>query len=374
MPIDFLLTESGDRLNVEEIQLAELLLEDGDELLHEGYDFLLLNSQSSRVTQAVGLVLYSEIPLARVTQAACLYLYNEVPYARVTQAVMLVLADSVPCIQRWAQCWKITRRDGVVLGFTAHDEPVIIAGTDYEPCASLQGSAIQSSAALGEVGNQDLVGIISDERISAQDLAGGVYQGARVEVWLYPWSDAGGELPVRVTAGYIATTEQGDVSYKAEVLTDGERLRQRALTGSYTASCRWVLGDAMCGVDLAPLTVAGGVTGILTPSARINASRRTFLDAGLADPDGYFSGGRLVWLTGANAGQSSEVKDNQGGVVTLWDSMLDEIELGDTYEIQPGCDKTATTCKAKYANYLNYGGFPDIPGKDSLLETPDAKG
>ena len=35
-----------------------------------------------------------------------------------------------------------------------------------------------------------------------------------------------------------------------------------------------------------------------------------------------------------------------------------------------GCDKTAATCRTKFANFLNFRGFPHIPGEDWLTSYP----
>ena len=53
-----------------------------------------------------------------------------------------------------------------------------------------------------------------------------------------------------------------------------------------------------------------------------------------------------------------------------WESGLFHLEpymLGDTYTIVAGCDKTAATCKARYANLVNFRGEPFIPGTDAIL-------
>jgi uncharacterized phage protein (TIGR02218 family) len=50
------------------------------------------------------------------------------------------------------------------------------------------------------------------------------------------------------------------------------------------------------------------------------------------------------------------------------------IQLGDEYEARPGCDKTPETCKTKFSNFANFGGFPDVPGRDAISKTPDSKG
>ena len=45
------------------------------------------------------------------------------------------------------------------------------------------------------------------------------------------------------------------------------------------------------------------------------------------------------------------------------------VEKGDTgtvalIDMAPGCDLRRDTCAAKFGNLLNFGGFPDIPGRN----------
>jgi uncharacterized phage protein (TIGR02218 family) len=35
-----------------------------------------------------------------------------------------------------------------------------------------------------------------------------------------------------------------------------------------------------------------------------------------------------------------------------------------------GCDKRAETCRAKFGNFLNFRGFPHIPGEDWVTAYP----
>ena len=86
---------------------------------------------------------------------------------------------------------------------------------------------------------------------------------------------------------------------------------------------------------------------------------------------GWFSHGRLAWLSGANAGAVARVQAHgvRSGVV--------EIELaapaaypvaeGDAFEIIAGCDGRAETCRAKFANFARFRGCPHIPGNDVLI-------
>ena len=43
-----------------------------------------------------------------------------------------------------AHCWKVTRTDGTVFGFTDHDQSLTISGTTYTPSSVFSASAVAS--------------------------------------------------------------------------------------------------------------------------------------------------------------------------------------------------------------------------------------
>lgn len=47
-----------------------------------------------------------------------------------------------------------------------------------------------------------------------------------------------------------------------------------------------------------------------------------------------------------------------------------DIEAAARFSIDPGCDKRRATCKDKFANIKNFGGFPYVPGEDGMFDTP----
>ncbi|GLQ17953.1 hypothetical protein GCM10007879_22020 [Maritalea porphyrae] len=47
-------------------------------------------------------------------------------------------------------------------------------------------------------------------------------------------------------------------------------------------------------------------------------------------------------------------------------------EIGDQLRITFGCDKEFATCREKFANQLNFQGFPHIPGEAFILKYPSA--
>lgn len=331
-----------------------------------------------RTTQAATLVLARDGQPLRTTQAALTVLDYTISQARITQAAVLCLTAGAPCLTQRAQVWKITRTDGITFAFTTHDEPVNWMGLTYTPCDSLRASASESGIINGgSIGDTTVNGVLSDDSITEFDLANGLFDGATVEVWLVPWNDSvyTTDQPQRIAAGVLGKTSQGGITYTAEMLTPGSKLTTRPLLESYTPACRWDLGDGRCPVDLEALRVASTVTGIEAKNAFNRATFRRFFDTGLTEQDGYFDFGILTWTTGDNAGLSSEVKEYGDGMVTLWNAMPNEIQSGDQYTIVPGCNKTREDHTTKFGlNMVDFGGFPDIPGQDVLIRTPNAKG
>ena len=83
-------------------------------------------------------------------------------------------------------------------------------------------------------------------------------------------------------------------------------------------------------------------------------------------------------LSGAAAGLVGLVKAerSEGGILRfeLWESFRAEVSLGDTLRVETGCDKRAETCRVKFNNFMNFRGFPNIPGEDWILSYPREKG
>jgi uncharacterized phage protein (TIGR02218 family) len=94
-----------------------------------------------------------------------------------------------------------------------------------------------------------------------------------------------------------------------------------------------------------------------------------FSDSSKTQPNGYFSGGIIRFSSGANNGQSIEIREFSGGRFSLFLPLPNSIVVGDTYTVIAGCDKMFDTCIARFNNALNFRGEPHVPGTDKLLET-----
>jgi uncharacterized phage protein (TIGR02218 family) len=51
----------------------------------------------------------------------------------------------------------------------------------------------------------------------------------------------------------------------------------------------------------------------------------------------------------------------------LWQPMAFAIAPSDAFTVTAGCDKQLATCRDKFANAVNFRGFPHMPGPDYVL-------
>ena len=66
-------------------------------------------------------------------------------------------------------CWRISRADGVTLGFTDHDAVLTFDGTNFEPESGFAASEVRSGSDLS-LDAQDAEGVLTSDRISETDI------------------------------------------------------------------------------------------------------------------------------------------------------------------------------------------------------------
>ena len=260
-----------------------------------------------------------------------------------------------------AYLMKVTRRDGVIKGFTTHDKNLTIGGVTYKADGALTPSAIESRAGLA-VDNLEVTGILDSADIVDADIEAGFYDFARVDVYACNWTDLT-QGSIQLRRGWLGQVTRASTHYVAE-LRGLHDLLQRPVGDIYTPECRFDLGDAHCGISLGARTFSGVVTSV--------TDQANFADTSQTAATGVYAYGKLTWLTGPNAGQSMEVKawNNPTQLFTLWLPMPYAIQIGDTYTVYPGCDKRFSTCKGSFSNGANFGGFPYVPGVGNILRYP----
>jgi len=261
-----------------------------------------------------------------------------------------------------AWCWRLTRADGQVFGFTDHDLPLTFDGTMFEPESGLTASEIRSGSDLS-VDAQDAEGVLTSTTITETDILDGRWDNAEVEIWRVNWQDVSQRVLMR--RGAIGQVRRGRVQFVAEMRSLSHVLNQ-TVGRTFQATCDAALGDTRCGVNLNDPAYKGSGTVVTV------AGDRSFTVSGLSSfADGWFALGTLTWTAGANVGRKAEVLTHEVGstdvTITLLEAPVRAIAAGDAFDIIAGCDKRFETCKAKFANALNFRGFPQIPGQNTVI-------
>jgi uncharacterized phage protein (TIGR02218 family) len=265
------------------------------------------------------------------------------------------------------RCWRLARKDGVVFGFTDHDETLVIGGTAFRARAGLDATALQSGTGLS-VDNGQVVGALSDDAITEQDIRAGRFDAAAVEHWLVDWRNP--EQRVLLFSGTLGEIRRTEHSFEAELRGQAEVLNI-PVGRAIQRTCDRVLGDAKCGVDLSdPAYFFASEAAEPGQGAKLVATSAGNVGAG------WFAEGLLRWTSGANAGLAGTVSlDRIEGdlrVFFLTEPPPLPVAAGDGFRVTAGCDKRPETCRAKFANFLNFRGFPHIPGEDWLMAYPKA--
>lgn len=260
-----------------------------------------------------------------------------------------------------AWCWRLNCVNGAHFGFTDHDRDLAFDGTTFEAASGFTASEIKDSVGLA-TDNLDVEGALSSETLNEDDLAAGLFDGARIEIWRVNWQDTAQRVLMR--AGTLGEVSRAAGAFTAEIRGLAQDL-QTPKGRLYQYACDAELGDAYCTVDVTSPTFQ--TTGTI---ASVTSLRLFAVSLADAFADDWFSRGRITFTSGANSGLTEVVRRQSASAgliqLELWQPIARDIAIGDTFTLTAGCDKRFATCKAKFDNALNFRGFPYIPGSDLL--------
>ncbi|MFV0361189.1 DUF2163 domain-containing protein [Tropicimonas sp.] len=263
------------------------------------------------------------------------------------------------------RCWKIIRRDGATMGFTDHDEALGFDGTIFAASSGMAARTLATTTGMA-VDNSEALGTLSDMAMSEADILAGRYDHAEVLLWLVNWTDTT-ERMLQFSGSLGEVTRSGG-QFWAELRSLTEALN--APHGrTFQRGCTAIFGDASCGIDAdAPeyskvVQVAGATDG-----------REFCFDTLEEYPARWFEKGRLSVVSGTATGLVGIIKSDRlsGGMrqIDLWHGLRCAVAAGDEVRVEAGCNKRAATCRNRFNNMANFGGFPHVPGEDWLTAYP----
>lgn len=257
-----------------------------------------------------------------------------------------------------ATCWKLTLRDGEVMGFTDHSADITVDAMLYEAGTGFTPGAISSSSDLA-VDNLDIEGMVDSAAISREAIIAGRFDYAELQVFMVNYQDISQGI-LLLKRGWLGELSLSNHQFVAEVR--GLTQKTASVVGSlYAPSCRAKFGDNSCKINLSSYTVTGSITSLV--------SNRVFSDSSRTEEEGYFAAGIITFTSGGNNGLFMEIKEYSAGNITLVMSMPYILEIGDSYSMVAGCNKTFGTCAERFNNAVNFRGEPHVPGMDSMLKT-----
>lgn len=264
---------------------------------------------------------------------------------------------------------RIEAVGGSVVRFVDYPHDLIMSGESYSARSGYEFTGLDATATMAPA-VIDLQGIVSIAigQLSRDEVASGLWDNARAYVFATSWT-APIEDEEPLGKFIFGKHTLRDDQYVIEFMHLLDAITQS--TGrSYAPLCGWTLFDenldgdvmpperSMCQLNIDDYRVFGTVTDVV--------DRFTWRDSGRTEDEDYFATGSVLWTTGDNAGlRSQEIKIYEAdGTVTQFLATHYPVQVGDEYEMIPGCRKRRTEdCYGKYDNAINHGGFDSIPAK-----------
>jgi uncharacterized phage protein (TIGR02218 family) len=263
-------------------------------------------------------------------------------------------------------CWRLLRRDGVIMGFTDHDRDLTFDGVVFRASTGLSATEAERSLGLS-VATSEAAGALSDDSLSESDLLNGLYDNASVETWLVDWSDP--QLRTLLDVATIGEVRRGEGAFSAELRSSAHFFDQTQ-GRAFQRGCAADFGDGRCKLSIGAFASTGVVAAFSGGVLTLNLS-------GVFE-SGFFTGGRLTFTGGVNGGAKVTIKSHRResglrATITLWTPPGAAIVSGDVVSLTAGCDKSATTCRTKFGNIVNFRGFPHMPGNDLVIAYPSSR-
>ncbi|MBB4954478.1 putative phage protein (TIGR02218 family) [Agrobacterium vitis] len=256
-------------------------------------------------------------------------------------------------------CWRVTRTDRQVFGFTDHDRDVHLLDTTFHAASGFSASDAEAETGLAAP-SSEVAGAFSSDVITEADLIAGRYDGARIEVYRVNWQDPSQYLLLKVQEMGEVKRQSGQ--FTAELRSFAAKLSQEQ-GRTFGRRCDAVLGDRRCGVNMS----TSGRTAHATVVTMDGSDRITV--SGLETyADDHFRYGKITVASGAEAGLAADIETSRAGddgtVLTLWLPLEVVLKAGDALTLTIGCDKSFAACRDTFANATNFRGFPHMPGTD----------
>ena len=259
----------------------------------------------------------------------------------------------------------------------------------YSPEKSWDISNVRHESGLKEA-SVDLVGAITSDKITDNDIKSGKYVNAIVDIawvdWRMPHLGA-----IRVNRFKLDTFKYDDYKWVAQARNKVGDLHVKA-GKVFSKRCWHSFTSSDCGIkkELGVTFMRGKITEVISQTD-IRWETQSGAGTGVSEVNDYFRHGHLIFESGAtNSGVTMPIKQSYTRTGTSGGASDDArivfpyppkltMTTDDYFTVYAGCDKTVTSCASttlagKINNILNFGGFPQLPSSSVLLNENENDG
>lgn len=270
-------------------------------------------------------------------------------------------------------CYTLTLIGGVAGRFCAGDVDIVVGGNTFSAggqtglLCKVAGETSDATWAVGSAATSLTVNVMPRQATLfglpfTTACRYGVLDGAQFRWDLAIMPTYGDVSPglMPMFAGRIVEVDVQDQVVTLNVNSPLELLDQQIPRNLFQPGCVNTLYDSACTAN--PVSFSNTVT-------VASGSTTTVLVSGAGGrATGYFDLGKIAFLTGVNAGASRSVRRwTNPGTVVITPPLPQAPGAGDAATLFAGCDKTSATCQAKFANLVNFRGFPAIPVPETAI-------
>lgn len=194
-----------------------------------------------------------------------------------------------------------------------------------------------------------------------QAVRNGALDGARVELHRVH-APAPGEPIVGGVPRYAGEVADSDIDLDIKLTVKNElaRLAQPFPVAVFQPGCTRTVYDAGCTLQRSAWQNTATV-GVGSTATRLQ------LALAQARPAGYYMGGEVRFVSGANAGAVRKIREHASAGYSLAYPLDRPVAAGDAVQLWPGCAGDRADCYGKFDNGAHFRGAPHVPSPETAL-------
>jgi uncharacterized phage protein (TIGR02218 family) len=191
-----------------------------------------------------------------------------------------------------------------------------------------------------------------------QACAKGILDGATIKLER-AFIDITGEVigVINMFQGRVSDVQVTRSEAEITVNSDLELLNVQMPRHIYQPGCQHSLYDSGCKISRQTKEVITNIS---------NATATMLTLPYISYPAGYFDLGYMSLVPAGEIGEKRTIRSWDGLNLNLLNPLTQIPAIGTQIYLYPGCDKSKTTCEAKFNNKINFRGFPYIPAPETV--------